>query len=149
DRDLLRRPRRRLLPGRRERYGGVLADLRNTADEEAALVFDGDRSSHELRHLCYGSGRRRDSYERNRNGELHGDDLIGERIRAAERIRGRPSCAARGAGPARPAHRCGCGLVERVVSSVSRETGACRALIYRGTMESSELGRTTSMEWSA
>src|SRR6185503_21060562 len=52
DRDLLRRARRRRLAGRRAGYRGVFADLRDAADEEAALVLDGDRAAHEaLRRL--------------------------------------------------------------------------------------------------
>ena len=63
---------RRALPGRRERDRRVLGDLGDAADEEAALVLEGDRAAHEplLRTLRGDAGRQGDEQERDETASL-------------------------------------------------------------------------------
>ena len=56
DRDLLRRARRRGLAGRSARHRCVLAGFRHAADEEAALVDQGDGAAHEALGAAAGRG---------------------------------------------------------------------------------------------
>ena len=80
----------------RPRYDGVVGDLLNAADEEAALVFDGQRAAQKLfRRLAglpggsYGQGHYQHSH---RSGTSHLDLLGGQGIASqsvADRCRGR------------------------------------------------------------
>ena len=57
---------RRRLAGRRAGYRGVFADLRDAADEEAALVLDSDRAAHEALRRLPVARQRRGRYEDSR-----------------------------------------------------------------------------------